>query len=981
MMRDPATARVMMMGGYQDQHLWNQLDGTFSGSTSFLENAHLWCSGHTITPQGSLFFAGGGGGDASNGIASAFRFDHLIADDGTWTTLAPMNYSRWYPTLTMLADGRVLVFGGLPADNCTGTGQGLCEIIPGCTWSGTVCEIENGYGQLVQQTPEIYDPETNVWTLVEAAGFFPPLYPLMFLLPDGNVMYAGGENSSPAADKNLDLTEGRVLVLNDGAPYWSERVYPSGLAGGSAVMYRPGQIMKSGGNGAPTSRTVFIELPMTDVFPANGQADYLDLNWLWEELPDNAGDMLEPRHFHQLTVLPNGHIAATGGNWFDNDLPGDSAENSCFTSLACDTEVREINQIECGPNDPCPCDLDCPTAAADHDGDPNTPPVSTCYPANNACYAQHAAEIWDPNTRVWSPCETTTPVEEDSPRMYHSSAMLLRDGGVISMGGGQGRSGLEEQFNAQVFRPPYGDGDPPTIVLQQQAVTYNTTFQVEHTNPAAGSIAGFSLVRLGSVTHSFDMEQRFVPVSALPPADNFWTITAPIDGATAPPGWYLLFAVGDNGVPSQGQYIQLTDETTIEWVCASSSGLVVNEWRCLPSAGPTCGSSGVNVTLQPPSLGGSLRGWAVHTPPGRIVNPASPTSAELTAIRGQCQAACQNEWQNEPGVTATCTSATAFASPTTRPVTSPTTLATITDAHAHGEGVFTGTTLRCELESTCCTAFDEAVCAAKAIRPTPSASVLGRGEAYRVPWSTGTSSLQITTNMGTWSRSLSGTAGFSPGFSPCRDGNATAACPFYLGSLAATTTGTITPSAQCSDGSVVTIPFSSVQIDLEQPTIGVARQGTTERGFPPGGLLLKTRATVAGVTHTRRQVNNAVVNGTQNGATLVLPGLSSTITLPCGNGTTTLTARVALSSASATGSPPAATITVPSQVTCGVPRALTATISDPNNDIVSTRWLVNGTLLASTVSSVTFTGTREITVRVRDARGATTTAKKLVSCL
>jgi len=195
MMRDPATARVMMMGGYQDQHLWNQLDGTFSGSTSFLENAHLWCSGHTITPQGSLFFAGGGGGDASNGIASAFRFDHLIADDGTWTTLAPMNYSRWYPTLTMLADGRVLVFGGLPADNCTGTGQGLCEIIPGCTWSGTVCEIENGYGQLVQQTPEIYDPETNVWTLVEAAGFFPPLYPLMFLLPDGNVMYAGGENT------------------------------------------------------------------------------------------------------------------------------------------------------------------------------------------------------------------------------------------------------------------------------------------------------------------------------------------------------------------------------------------------------------------------------------------------------------------------------------------------------------------------------------------------------------------------------------------------------------------------------------------------------------------------------------------------------------------------------------------------------------------------------------------------------------------
>jgi hypothetical protein len=359
------------------------------------------------------------------------------------------------------------------------------------------------------------------------------------------------------------------------------------------------------------------------------------------------------------------------------------------------------------------------------------------------------------------------------------------------------------------------------------------------------------------------------------------------------------------------------------------------------------------------------------------VEPQSPTTADLALVRGLCQTACQNEWQNEPGVTATCTAATAFATPTTRALTSPSTLATVADAHAHGEGVFAGTTLGCELESTCCTAFDEAVCGAKSMRPTPSASVLGRGEAYRVSWSTSSSNLQITTNLGTWTRALSGSAGFSP----CRDGNATAACPFYLGSMTATTTGSITPSAQCSDGTVVTIPFSSVRLDLEQPTIGVARQGTTERGFTPGGLLPKTRATVAGVTHSRRQVNNAVVKGTQNGATLALSNLTSTITLPCGTGTTTLTAKVTLNSSSATGAPPTATITVPSQVACGSPRALSATISDPNNDIVSTRWLVDGTLLASTVSSVTFTGTHELSVRVRDVRGATTTAKKVVSCL
>lgn len=172
-----------------------------------------------------------------------------------------------------------------------------------------------------------------------------------------------------------------------------------------------------------------------------------------------------------------------------------------------------------------------------------------------------------------------------------------------------------------------------------------------------------------------------------------------------------------------------------------------------------------------------------------------------------------------------------------------------------------------------------------------------------------------------------------------------------------------------------------MQLELAQPAIGVARQASTQRGFPPGGLVLETRATIDSELYTRRQVNNKPVQGTQNGAALGLTNLDSTLTLPCGSGTTDVVVRLNLTSGTPTGAPPSATITVPSQVTCGTPRALTATVSDPNGDIVSTRWLVNGVLLASTVSSVTFTGTRELAVRVRDSRGATTTVKKVVSCL
>ncbi|MBK8240979.1 MAG: hypothetical protein IPK74_36135 [Deltaproteobacteria bacterium] len=105
------------------------------------------------------------------------------------------------------------------------------------------------------------------------------------------------------------------------------------------------------------------------------------------------------------------------------------------------------------------------------------------------------------------------------------------------------------------------------------------------------------------------------------------------------------------------------------------------------------------------------------------------------------------------------------------------------------------------------------------------------------------------------------------------------------------------------------------------------------------------------------------------------------LTLPCNGGTTDVIARLDLRSTTATGVPPTAAITVPNQVTCGVSRALTATVSDANNDLVSTRWLVDGKLLAASVTSVVFTETHELAVRARDARGATTTVKKVVSCL
>lgn len=919
--RDPTTARIFMMGGYLDQHMWDPLIGDFTNHLG--PNVDFFCSGHAITPSGSLFLAGGGGVDEA-GISLSYLFDRS-ANVGIWQQRASMHNSRWYPTLTLLSDGRLLASGGS---------------------GGTMNEVE------------IYNPGNNMWTQVAIPAFDlqMPLYPFMFVLPDGNVFFAGGEGSAEGE------SVGRVLVLNAGPPAWSIREYAAGISGGSAVQYSPGRFMKSGGGNAPTSRTQWIDMT----------GNYLSADRDWEELPGTEGDMLEPRHFHQLTLLPDGRVTATGGNWLGN------SEGVDLTANACDSPPGSgnlINQIPCDSDDDCPT-LSCSGPAADHDGDRLSDPIRTCNPRNNACYAQRSAEIWDPETKLWAPCDEGDAVNEDNPRMYHSTAVLLRDGSVISMGGGQ-RGGLTNQYNAQVYRPPYGVGLSPVLDLPpgSTSVAYGESFNV---SVYAATPAAFHLMRPGSVTHSFNMDQRLVPILDFEDDGvSSFTLEAPSLAGAAPPGWYMLFAVSNTGAISEGQYLEINSQPPVEWICAQGTALTVKEKGCLPTAGPTCGGATNDVTLLPPSLGGSLRGWAVQTPAGAVLNPASPTADELAYLTELCQQACAIEWQNEPGVVATCTAPNAFAALTTRAPTGSVTEQSVIDAYAHGEGVWPSIALGCDLDSSCCTAFDEADCATSIERATPAGGLLGRGEAYRSSWNSSTSNLKLITNNGTWTRTLTGSAGFSP----CRDGNATAPCPFYLGSMTAAISSAVTPTATCSDGSSASFNISAISFSLSQPAIGIAKTATSERGFPSGGLVMTMTATVGGQTYTRRVPTAKPTKGTQSNGVLGLSNVDSTLVLPCGTGTTTVTARLTLNSGTVTGSPPAASITVPSQVTCGVPRTLTATVSDPNNDIASTRWLVDGVLLASSVTSVTFTGTHELAVRVRDARGGTTTAKKVVSCL
>src|SRR6266436_5043865 len=205
-----------------------------------------------------------------------------------------------------------------------------------------------------------------------------------------------------------------------------------------------------------------------------------------------TGSMAFPRSFLNLTILPDGQVLATGGG--------------TTTDLA------------------------------------------------NFSTAVYEAEIWSPTTNTW-----TTMARMQTPRLYHSTALLMPDATVLVAGGGRqnGRSQPDpaDEPNAEIFSPPYlFKGPRPVISSAPAVIPYGTIFSVA--TPDAGRIASVSLIALGAVTHAFNENQRFVPLS-FGAASGSLNVQAPADGNTAPPGPYMLFLVDNNGVPSVAAIVRL----------------------------------------------------------------------------------------------------------------------------------------------------------------------------------------------------------------------------------------------------------------------------------------------------------------------------------------------------------------------------------------------------------------------------------------
>jgi len=269
-------------GNYPSQTIYNV--GVWDPSTNTIttqtQNWDMFCNGMIVLPDGRPFIMGGN-----------LQYDPFFGWNrtsiynpatGIYADMEDMAHGRWYPTSTVLGDGRVLIFSGLDEHGATNSQTEIYTV--GAGWAPAV---------------------TAPWT--------PPLYPRMHLLPNGKVFYSGSTTQSRTFDPSTN-TWSHVLATTN---YGGVRTYGSSvlLPLTPANNYAPKVVIFGGGNPA-TATTEIIDLSVAA--PA------------WTYGPP----MSAPRIEMNATILPNGQVLTVGGSVNDEDVNTASLNADLYDPVA-----------------------------------------------------------------------------------------------------------------------------------------------------------------------------------------------------------------------------------------------------------------------------------------------------------------------------------------------------------------------------------------------------------------------------------------------------------------------------------------------------------------------------------------------------------------------------------------------------------------------------------------------------------------------
>ena len=238
-------------------------------------------SAATRLQDGRVLFTGGSGcGDADTGIRdSAEVYD---PSTGTFSPTGSMHTPRESHASTLLADGRVLITGGLTGPAAAGSGGVTLAAFRLVDTSANVLK-----------TAEIYDPATGTFSKTGSMSSIRDQHTAT-LLPDGHVLVVGGGGEGYASVSSADLFDPATGTFSKTGSMKTGRYVHT------ATLLQDGRVLITGGRSPESS--VYASAEVYD--PATGRFS-------------STGTMDDGRQQHTATLLQDGRVLVTGGYWSD----------------------------------------------------------------------------------------------------------------------------------------------------------------------------------------------------------------------------------------------------------------------------------------------------------------------------------------------------------------------------------------------------------------------------------------------------------------------------------------------------------------------------------------------------------------------------------------------------------------------------------------------------------------------------------------
>jgi galactose oxidase len=445
--------------------------------------------------------------------------------------------------------------------------------------------FQNDVGNRATQTQTaLFDPATNTATqYLETSAGSDMFCPGTAMLADGRLLVNGGDSSpkttlydwstntwSAAATMNIPRGYQGDTLLSTGAVLTLGGSWSGGQGGKSAELWTDGGRW-----------SVLSGVPETNIVGPDPQGIYRGDNHLWLFAQSNgsvfhAGPSAQ---MNWISTTGNGAIQSAGARGVDPYAINGTAslydvgmilkaggaksyqQNGATSSYA--SNAVYLIDITRGPNQPVNVKrlngMTYQRAFANSVILPNGSIVFVGGQSMPEPFTDTTAvmvpEIWDPATQRFN---LLKPMQ--TPRTYHSTAILMADGRVFAGGGGQCGTGCAtNHLNAEILTPPYlfnADGTPatrPAIVSAPDSAARGSTITVS----TQGAVASFVLMRMASVTHTTNNDQRRIPLAVTAAGGTTYRLAIPADAGVVLPGYYMLFALDARGVPSVSKAIRV----------------------------------------------------------------------------------------------------------------------------------------------------------------------------------------------------------------------------------------------------------------------------------------------------------------------------------------------------------------------------------------------------------------------------------------